>query len=260
MALAEMFEDAKRRVQATPGDVQARSALWQIFAARGEFERARTQLDAILSIDSSWVAEVQSCRGLLAAEELRLQVFAGIKPPTCLGEPPGWFALQVQALPMSAAGDPAVVAAAASLLLQAQQASQVACGVVNDQAFAWLCDGDARLGPCLELVARGQYLWLPWSRVRGITTRAPSEIRDRLWLHALIEFDDEALIEAFLPARYPAPVGDAQHLGQVTEWQPLSDQAYRGLGQKTLMTDRAEFGLLDVRRLRIESTSLGVNT
>lgn len=252
MALDVYFEAAKQRVQVRPQDLGARSSLWQIFAARGDFARARTQLDAMVAIDSSWSVEANACQSLIQAEGLRQQVFAGQRAPVCLGEPPAWFADLAAGLAQS----PCVAdaASAAALLCRALQASPACSGTVNGQAFSWVCDGDARLGPCLELMVRGQYFWVPWQRVREITTRAPTEIRDRLWLHALVTLDDENAIEAFLPARYPAPRDDAEHLGEITQWMPLPGacEAFFGLGQKTLMTDAGDWGLLDIRELRLD--------
>ncbi|WP_374436376.1 type VI secretion system accessory protein TagJ [Inhella sp.] len=254
MALDALFEDAKRRVQASPGDIKARSALWQIFAARGEFDRARTQLDALLAIDSSWTMEVAACHLLLQAEAQRQEVFSGRQMPTCLGEPPAWFASLAAGLQTLGEGSQAAQwPAAAALLARAQQDSPARQGQLNGQPFEWLCDGDARLGPCLEVMVQGKYLWLPWSLVRRIESRPPTEIRDRLWLHALLELGDEGSVEVFLPARYPFPQDDAQMLGERTDWQALDGDSYLGRGQKTLMTDSSECGLLDVRELLFTS-------
>jgi type VI secretion system protein ImpE len=262
MALDALFDAAKLRVQTRPQDLGARSALWQIFAARGDFSRARTQLDAMVAIDSSWSVEANACQSLLQAEALRQQVFAGERAPVCLGEPPPWFADLAAGL--SRAVTPDGGAAAAALLVRAQQASPTCSGSINGQLFGWLCDGDARLGPCLELMVRGQYFWVPWPRVRAISTRPPTELRDRLWLHALVTLEDDNAIEAFLPARYPAPRDDAEHLGQITHWTPLeaslpasadAAEAFLGSGQKTLVSDVAEWGLLDIRELRLQAPS-----
>jgi type VI secretion system protein ImpE len=100
------------------------------------------------------------------------------------------------------------------------------------------------------VIVQGRYLWAPWSAITRVTSRRPTEIRDRLWLHAEIEFGDDGSVEGFLPARYPDPVEDDHRLGERTDWTCLSGDAYLGAGQKTLMTDNGEFGLLDVRELR----------
>lgn len=245
--LDQLFDEAKQRMLARPDDIPARSALWQVLAARGEYERAHKQLDAIVAIDSSWSMEALSCQGLLHAEQIRRKVFAGEQAPVCLGDPPAWFADLVTALQWLRESSSA--SAGVDLLFRAQQASDAQSGRINGQAFEWLCDGDARLGPCLELVVRGSYLWVPWSRVSRIASRPPTEIRDRLWLHAQIDFGDEGSIEAFLPARYPAPETDDHRLGRATDWTLIGRDLYLGSGQKTLMTDAGEHGLLDMREL-----------
>lgn len=246
MPLSPYFEDAKRRVLAAPADVGARSALWQIFALRGEFDRARNQLETLVSIDSSWAMEAEACLGLLQAETQRLRVFQGMERPICLGEAPAWFDLLAGACGRALTQPGGEVAAQ---LLQAQMDSEPRPGTVNGRAFDWLCDGDARLGPCLEVMAKGRYFWLPWSRVRSITARPPTELRDRMWAHALIEIGDEGSLELFLPARYPNPESEDECLSRVTNWREIGQDAYLGLGQKTLVTDTGEVGLLDVREL-----------
>jgi len=250
MRLDELFESAKGRVLSQPNDLPARSALWQVFAARGEYDRAHKQLDAMVAIDSSWSMEALSCQGLLKAEQQREQVFRGEATPVCLGPPPTWFASLTAGLQMLARGDPQARTAASQLLTQAQQASDLRAGSVNGQAFTWLCDGDARVGPCLELIVRSGYFWAPWTRISRIASRPPTEIRDRLWLHAEIEFGDEGAVEGFLPTRYPGALEDGHRLGERTDWASLDGEAYIGRGQKMLVTDNGEFGLLDIRELR----------
>lgn len=247
LTLEQLFQDARAKAQAAPGDIRVRSALWQIFAARGEYDRARKQLDLMQQLDSSWTLEVQACHGLIEAEEGRSAVFRGQSIPTCLGEPPPWFAKLVAALPYVASGE---TTAAATLLREVQVEVQARAGQLNHVPFEWLCDGDARLGPCLELIIQGKYFWAPWQAIRSLVTRPPTEIRDRLWQPAMVEITEEGPIEVFVPVRYPEPSDDSQSMSRSTDWQVLSDDLYIGLGQKCLLTDQGEFGYLDVRDLR----------
>jgi type VI secretion system protein ImpE len=71
-----------------------------------------------------------------------------------------------------------------------------------------------------------------------------------MWAHALVEIGDEGSIELFLPARYPDPEDDDQRMSRTTVWREIGENAYTGLGQKTLVTDQGETGFLDVRELR----------
>lgn len=256
LQLDALFEEARQRVVTRPNDLDARSALWQLFAARGELERAHKQLDAMVGIDSSWSMEALSCQALLKAEAERDRVLRGLQAPRCLGEPPAWFGPLAAGLGMLGHDQGALVAgqarAAADLLRQAQATSDVRTGRINGQAFQWLCDGDARFGPCLEAVIRGSYLWVPWHRLQAVSARPPTEIRDRIWVHALLDFGDDGSLEAFLPARYPAPTGDDERLGRLTRWTALDADSYIGHGQRVLLTDAGEFGLLDLRELRFD--------
>lgn len=242
----ELFEDAKARAQRAPTDFRARSDLWQIFAARGEVDRARKQLDLMIQIDSSWAMEVQACHGLLLAEDERLKIFAGVKPPVCLGTPPDWFAKSVVAVGMVAAGH---AEAAAKLLSEVRDEAQALCGTLNQGPFEWLCDGDARIGPYLEVIVQGRYFWAPWQSLRSLVTRPPTEIRDMLWQQAMVEVTEEGPIEAFIPVRYPHPRNSDESLSRRTDWEPLSTDLYIGYGQKTLFTNDNSCGYLDVRKL-----------
>jgi len=253
LQLDALYEEARQRVIARPNDLDARSALWQLFAARGELDRAHKQLDAMVAIDSSWSMEALSCQALLKAEAERDQVLRVVQAPRCLGDPPAWFGPLAAGLALLGEQPaPAAPSAtqAATLLRQAQADAGTPKGTFNGQAFEWLCNGDARFGPCLEAVIRGSYIWVPWSLLRSISARPPSEIRDRVWVHALLDFGDDGSHEAFLPARYPAPQGDDERLGRVTRWTDLGGDSFIGHGQQTLLTDIGEIGLLDVRELR----------
>lgn len=247
-SLTSLFEDAKQRVQQQPSDLSARSGLWQIFALQGQWDRAHKQLEVMLQLDASWAMEVQACHGLLLAEEQRGRVFAGQEAPVCVGEPEPWFAQLAAGLKLLAQGQKAE---AAALFFEAQQAAPSRGGDWNGEAFDWLCDGDARLGPCLEIIVQGKYLWLPWHRLRTLTLRPPAEPRDMLWQPALIELTDDGAIEAFIPMRYPAPRNDAESLSRITNWEALDEQLYIGHGQKAVITNQQEFGLLDLRKLHM---------
>lgn len=246
-SLAEIFTDAQTRARAAPSDLAARSTLWQVFAARGELDRSRTQLDMMLRLDPSWAMEVQGCHSLLDAEGRRNDVFAGRELPTCLGQPPHWFGALASALPMLAQGHGE---AAAALLEQVREQAEPCAGTLNGVSFEWLCDGDARLGPCLEVIAQGRYVWVPFVSMRGLRCEPPQELRDLIWLPAKLEIDDSGDLDVFVPARYPGAVSDEHRLARRTDWDSLSGELYVGHGQKCLSTDADLTGLLDLRELR----------
>lgn len=248
--LDALFEQAKTRAKGAPEDLAARSALWQIFAARGEFDRARKQLEMIPKLDGTWMVEVQACHGLLDAEVKRQEVFAGKEPPACLGEPPAWFAQLAAALRCIGEGR---TEAALPLLADAWNSGEPCPGTINGEAFEWVRDGDARIGRCLEIIVQGRYFWVPWESVRTLEMRPPTEIRDRLWQPSMLQVTDEGAIEAFIPVRYPAPRNDDETLARRTEWVELGDDLFMGYGQKCLVTDTEPVGYLDVREFTVQA-------
>ena len=171
----------------------------------------------------------------------------GLQPPECLGLAPAWFEPLAAVLPLLAKGN---TDSALSLLQESRHLTNATSGAINDQPFDWLCDGDARLGPCLEVFAQGRYLWVPWESVQSLQTRPPSEIRDRLWQHAMLQLVQGDLAEVFIPVRYPNPSNDSQSMSRTTDWTSLNDDFFIGFGQKCLMTDKEHVGYLDVRKLK----------
>lgn len=246
--LEEMYEQARARAKALPEDLPARSALWQILAARGEFDRARKQLDFLPRFDGKWTIEAQACHALIDVEIERAAVFSGAKPPKCLGEPPEWFATLAAGLACLGGGD---VTRARELLAQSWNSGEPVPGRLNGVAFEWIRDGDARLGPCLEIIVQGKYYWAPWERVMRLETDPPREVRDRIWQPARLQVSEEGSIEAFLPVRYPNARDEAEMLAQHTAWEPIGDDLYLGHGQKCLVTQDEAVGLLDVRELLV---------
>ncbi|MCG2595109.1 hypothetical protein LZ009_20210 [Ramlibacter sp. XY19] len=248
-SLDQLFQQAKDRAKSAPEDLAARSALWQIFAARGEIDRARKQLELIPKIDSTWLIEVQACQGLLDAEAKREAVFAGREPPACLGEPPAWFGALAAALQCLGQGQHE---AAMPLLAEVWNGGEACPGLLNGVPIEWVRDGDARIGPCLEVIVQGRYLWVPWERLMKLETRPPTEVRDRLWQPAQVQLSEEGAIEAFLPVRYPNPRDDAERMARRTDWLPLGGELYLGYGQKCLVTDGDPVGYLDLRELTLQ--------
>ena len=245
-SLAKMFADAQARARAAPVDLSARSTLWQIFALRGEFDRARTQLDMMMKLDASWAMEVQGCHALLDAEALRGGVFRGTEAPIFLGKAPEWFGSLVAALLPLAQGQ---LEAAARHLAAASEHAQTCTGTLNGEPFEWICDGDSRIGSCMEVIAQGRYVWVDFKSIRRLTAEPPEELRDLMWLSAKLEIDDSGALDVFLPARYPNAATDEHMLARQTDWEEIASNLFIGHGQKCLSTRSEMTGLLDLREL-----------
>jgi type VI secretion system protein ImpE len=246
-ALTELQMEVRRQ----PADPRLRIFLFQLLCVKGEWNRALTQLNVVGDLDAGALLMVQTYREALRCEVYRAHVFAGGRTPMALGEPDPWFAPLVQSLSVAAQGQPDE---AARMRQQALEAAPTCSGTLNGEPFEWIADGDARLGPCLELVISGRYYWVPFQRVRTLEIEAPADLRDFVWAPAQITWANGGEAVGLIPTRYPGSESaedPALRLARRTEWHEQTDQAYFGLGQRAFITDSAEVALLDVRNISL---------
>jgi type VI secretion system protein ImpE len=249
-ALTQLQGDVRRR----PADARLRIFLFQLLCVRGEWNRALTQLNVAGELDAGALLMVQMYREALRCEVYRAAVFAGKRVPMSLGEPDAWFAPLVQSLSVAADGR---AADAATLRQTAYDDAPAIAGTLNGEPFEWIADGDARMGPCLELIISGRYYWVPFHRIKSIVMEAPSDLRDFVWTPAQITWANGGEAVALIPSRYPGSETaekPAVRLARLTEWQEQSQGAYFGIGQRVFITDGGESGLLDARRIELHSS------
>ncbi len=244
------------RIQAqarlAPADPTHRSALFQLHCALGDWDKAARQLAVLGELDPSAELFCTQQRPLLACEAQRAEVFAGREAPSCLGKPPAWFAEIAEALRQDGAGRHA---AAKGLRDQALAQAEGTGGRLDGTPFGWLADGDERLGPVLEAIVDGRYLWIPFDRLRRIAGEGPKDLKDLVWLPMTLTLANQGEVSAFVPARYPgseAVDDDAIRLGRRTEWHQLDGGSWIGVGQRMLATDAGEHPLIDVRLIELD--------
>jgi type VI secretion system protein ImpE len=250
-ALSELQAEVRKR----PADFRLRTFLFQLLCVRGEWNRALTQLNVAGELDASALLMVQTYREALRCEVYRAEVFSGKRLPMSLGEPDAWFAPLVQSLSVASEGHREE---AARLRAAAFEGAPEVSGAFNGQPFAWIADGDARIGPCLELVLSGRYYWVPFHRIRTLIFDAPTDLRDLVWMPAQIIWANGGEAVALIPTRYPgseAAADTALRLARRTDWQQQSEDVYFGLGQRAFITDSQEFALLDARRIDLHSAA-----
>lgn len=255
----------QQEVRAHPGDAKLRIFLFQLLCVLGQWQRALGQLQVCAELDNATLAMVATYRDAVQCEAVREAVFAGRTTPIVFGPPPGWVAQLVQALQWQAEGRSAAAAAARA---QALDAAPACAGSLDGAPFTWLADADSRLGPLLEVVMNGRYCWIPLDTLRRVVIEPPEDLRDLVWAPAHLTFSNGAESVALIPTRYvqTAELGtddEALLMARRTDWLPLdaagsgadgsdgSDGSaqYAGLGQRLLITDQGERGLLEVREI-----------
>lgn len=246
--LASALKELQGQVRKDASNAKLRVYLFQLLCVLGDWPRALTQLNVAAELDAGALPMAQTYRAAIQCEALRADIFAGRRAPLIFGEPQPWLAQLVQALQHDAS-DPA---SAAALREQAFDSAPVSSGSIDGARFEWLADADQRLGPVFEAIINGRYFWLPIDRIARLECEAPVDLRDTVWTPVSFTFTNDAEAVGLIPTRYVDTVAsgdDTLLLGRRTDWL---EPGGRGLGQRMLATDAAEYALMDVRVIEFD--------
>ena len=221
--LSEAIASLQEELRLDPRDVPRRTFLFELLCFQGEFERARKQLDVIEGADPASYLGTMRFKQVIRAEDKRQEMF------------------RTGALPDRRDEDPPVA------------------GTLNGEPFEDLRDADPRIGSRLEMIAGGQYVWIPFSDLSLVRIPPPALLRDLLWATAEVEIRDREAGEAndvVLPVMTALSWQDPDELvrlGRVTTWTELDTGEEAPVGQKLLLVDDVEFPILEVRELVIHN-------
>lgn len=236
-------------VRRAPADSKLRVFLAQMLMITGEWDRAVTQLSVVAEMDASAIPMAHAYRAAIQCERLRGAVLSGERSPLIFGDPEPWIALLVQSLATLRAGR---TDEAAAVRNEALEAAPATAGTLDGTDFEWIADADSRLGPVLEVFLNGAYYWVPFHRISQIVLEAPQDLRDLVWMPAQFTWVNGGQADGFIPTRYPGTElssNDALRLSRSTEWVPLGEDAFTGVGQRVIATSEVETPLLQVREL-----------
>lgn len=251
--LDEAMQGLTAQIRSHPADPKRRVFLFQLLALLGQWEPAQNQLKVAGELDPLNALMAGAYAVALAGERERAEVLDGQRAPLVIGEPAQWLALLLQALKLNGEGRHE---AAAALRAQAFDQAEPISGSIDGAAFEWIADADPRFGPCLEIITKGGYAWVPFSRIRQLTFEAPTDLRDKVWAPVQITWSNGGQAIGFVPCRYPGSErsGDSEIvLARRTDWTDLGDDFYLGSGQRMLATGAGEYPLLDVRTITFDA-------
>jgi type VI secretion system protein ImpE len=219
--LSEAIARVQEELRSDPQDVSRRTFLFELLCFQGEFERARKQLEVIEAADPASYLGTMRFRQVLRAEGMRQEMF------------------RTGALPDRRDEDPSVA------------------GTLNGTPFGDLRDADPRIGPRLEMIAGGQYVWIPFMELSAVRIQPPALLRDLLWATAEVEIREreagdtnDVVLPAMTALSWQSP-DELVRLGRVTTWAELDTGEETPVGQKLLLVDDEEFPILEVRELII---------
>lgn len=250
--LAAAIEATKQDVRKAPRDPRLRTYLFQLFCVTGEWDRALTQLRVVKDLDTKAEAMVTTYQAAIRCEILREKVFRGERLPTVFGDPGDWVGLLIEATRLLATGERGHAAELRDSAFEKAPATPV---LIDGTRSEWVADADPRLGPIIEAVIEGRYMWVPYARVKWLRVEAPADLRDQVWMPARFTWTNDGEVVALIPTRYPGSAQSADPLVQLarkTDWTDLDDNWSLPVGQRMLATDAGEVALMDLRLLNTE--------
>jgi type VI secretion system protein ImpE len=247
-ALAEL----QQRVRSKPANVELRIFLFQLMAVLGQWKRALNQLSVIKDLDTDTWPMVHAYREAINCEMHRAAVFEGKSKPLVFGEPQEWIAVLIEAQQACARGD---LENFQKLNARALEAAPATAGKIDGEPFEWLADADQRFGPVIEVIFNSQYYWAPLHTIKNMRSENPTDLRDLIWVPTEVTWANGGQNMVMIPARYPrlSGVSNDDLLGRKTDWLDGGHDFAEGIGQRLLATDQADYPLLQVRSIEVES-------
>lgn len=237
------------QVRRQPDAAVHRAALFQLLALRGQWQRAEAQLRMAQTLDGQQSLLASAYGYAIRGELQRIEVTLGMTSPTIAGAGAAWKDDLTRAWACMIEANPA---GAATFRGRAFEQAEPVAGVIDEVPFQWMADADPRFGPCLEVILKSGYAWVPFAELRCVEMDPPAALRDCIWRAARLHGRDGHEAVGFIPCRYPGTehAGGADLvLARRTEWMDRGHGYFTGIGQRMLATDQAEYALLDVRRI-----------
>ncbi|MBV7407010.1 type VI secretion system accessory protein TagJ [Enterobacter sp. ENT03] len=245
-SVADGIRLAEQQIRENPAQAACRHSLFQLLCITGDWSRALQQLQQCARMDACYTQQASLFRELVRCEMFRHSVFQGEQRPGFILPQPVWTELLLAALTCNANGKHREADEHRTTALEAIIETS---GAWNDGSFDWVCDSDSRIGPVLELVTGGVYLWLPFSQIRSLKSQLPEHLTDLLWKPVNITLVNGDTHDAWLFTRYcgSEKASDTLRLGRETTWQDgPGETAVRAQGQKVWLSSHSDISLLDL--------------
>jgi type VI secretion system protein ImpE len=249
-ALAEL----QKVIRSKPDSAELRVFLSQLLMVLGEWKRAVAQLQTAAQLRPDVVPMAMTYRQAIVSEATRARIFTGQAAAELLGEPEPWMALHSAAV--ASLNQIPLSEELAKKFEEAFADAPWISGRINGEDFNWLGDSDSRLGPMFEFVVNGKYYWTSASNLSAVTFDAPTDLRDLVWFPAEISLRNGGTIAALMPTRYQGTESSSNaacKLSRRSEFAEAVPGLWIGAGQRVLVTDVAEYPLLEVRTIEFNA-------
>jgi type VI secretion system protein ImpE len=245
----------QNKIRSDASNAKLRIHLFQLLCVTGNWKRALAQLQVCGQLDAKSLPMAQTYREAIKCELFRKDVFEGRRTPQLMGTPPAWVGDMIEALKCDGRQD---YTGAAALRDKAMDAASAAPCLVDGARCEWLADADSRLGPVVEVIANGQYYWLPFESCSGLVLEPPADLRDLVWAPGEVMLPNEGRVAVLIPTRYPATElassvnADDLKRSKRTEWTETHPGMWFGIGQRLWSSDVGEHAILDTRLITMD--------
>jgi len=248
LALAAAAEQVKQ----APDDDGNRILFVELLCISGEFERADSQLNALMTLKPDLGLAVATWRQVVHAAQIRADVFALKAKPELIEEPTPSITVALDLLVALGEKDDKRVSELTEKIDSDNNSHQFS---MNDQAPLILRDLDDVTANIFEVLGtNGKYFWVDLAQIVEIELLKPERILDVLWRKANIVLTNGTEGEVYIPAIYPTLDDHAAALGRKTEWQEVAG-LYRGVGLRSWLLGDEELSINDHQAISLKNNA-----
>jgi type VI secretion system protein ImpE len=252
------LSDARSRlieqVKASPTNTSARTLLFQVLILGGEWDKAKTHLDAIAVQEKEPNPGFLHYKNMIIAEQQRSKVASLEELPSFLPKTPHYFQTYYQALGKIRENK---ASEAVEIFSTLQSQIPEISGTINGNDFTGLRDTDSTLAYFLEIFVHDRYVWVPLEELRELVITPPESLFDLIWVPASLTTWEGLTMNCFAPVLYPdsATHNDTNiKMGKLTEWSSLGSSLARGIGQHVFEAGEEDISLLEIREAHFNFT------
>jgi len=248
LALAAAAEQVKQ----SPDDEGNRILFVELLCISGEFERADSQLNALMTLKPDLGLAVATWRQVVHAAQIRADVFALKAKPELIEEPTASITVALDLLVALGEKDEKRVS---DLTVEIDSHNKENRFFMNNQSPLILRDLDDVTANIFEVLGtNGKYFWIDLAQIVEVELLKPERILDVLWRKANIILTNGTEGEVYIPAIYPTLDDDAAALGRKTEWKETAG-LYRGVGLRSWLLGDDELSINDQQSVSLKNST-----
>ncbi|WP_219703739.1 type VI secretion system accessory protein TagJ [Marinomonas lutimaris] len=228
--LSEAMEYCTSLLKDEPLNFDIRSAYAELLCIDGDLDRADKQLDFMVKKNPEFAVGAINLRHLIRAEQSRQDFYSGKSAPKLFHEADELDTLFLEMHLAKLEGDSDLLVDMSSKLEVLRAAS-----FSDDHPQSMVRDLDDILNPYLEVLGtNGEFYLARFSEIESLKVEPVDSLLENIWLRVEMGIKDGPSGTAHLPLVYAQSENDVEKLGQITEWDELSENVVVGRGMKML--------------------------